>query len=239
MPLHAMNLSSIPGLQHGFGLSDEPQSKAAIIFANQANGAAVSQHTASPARIQSPSDSVFSQLPCCLGIATADCLPILVSSVRQPFIAVIHAGWQGLFQEIIRNSVEAYTKAGIDTRALQFAVGPHIGACCYEVSASFAETIERRHSSVWSNSTPPWSLERNISQLPAPTRAAKPYGDGLWFDLRRYATGLFQDALIRPEQITWTGHCTYCSELSLGSYRRRQHHNEAKRFQRSWICLSA
>jgi len=84
----------------------------------------------------------------------ADCLPIaLVRGDGRPAVAVLHAGWRGLLDGIVR--VGAETLGG----RLQAAVGPAIGPCCYEVGeevsgpfadAFGADVVRGRSLDLWS-----------------------------------------------------------------------------------------
>ena len=40
-----------------------------------------------------------------LGVVTADCLPILIHDEKNRVIATIHAGWKGLRDGIIENTI--------------------------------------------------------------------------------------------------------------------------------------
>ena len=85
---------------------------------------------------------------------TADCLPIaLTRTDGQPAVAVLHAGWRGLLDGIVRVGVETLGSP------LQAAIGPAIGPCCYEVgeevSAPFAaafgaDVVSGRKLDLWS-----------------------------------------------------------------------------------------
>ena len=65
----------------------------------------------------------------------ADCLPIALvrADVDAPAVAVVHAGWRGLLDGIVR--VGAGTLGG----RVRAAIGPAIGPCCYEVGPEVAE----------------------------------------------------------------------------------------------------
>ncbi|HUC93123.1 MAG TPA: peptidoglycan editing factor PgeF [Paenibacillus sp.] len=64
----------------------------------------------------------------------ADCVPLyFVDPVRRA-AALAHAGWKGTVAEIARKTVEAMAEAyGSEPAGLLGAIGPSIGACCYEV----------------------------------------------------------------------------------------------------------
>ncbi|MEZ4820015.1 MAG: laccase domain-containing protein [Bdellovibrionota bacterium] len=56
-------------------------------------------------------------------IGTADCLPILITDHKPPFVAAIHAGWRGLAKKIISKTLNHITYDN-DILAL---IGPCIG----------------------------------------------------------------------------------------------------------------
>jgi purine-nucleoside/S-methyl-5'-thioadenosine phosphorylase / adenosine deaminase len=72
-----------------------------------------------------------------LSVLTADCLPILVSH-PEGIVAAIHAGWRGIYEEIIPKTLALLPP---NTKV---AVGPSIGPCCYEVGADLAEQFARK-----------------------------------------------------------------------------------------------
>jgi len=72
-----------------------------------------------------------------LVVVTADCLPVaLVRLEGTPALALVHVGWRGLLAGIVRAAVEA-----LGGGACAAAVGPGIGACCYEVQDDVAEPV--------------------------------------------------------------------------------------------------
>jgi hypothetical protein len=65
----------------------------------------------------------------------ADCVPVvLVATAPRSTVCVVHAGWRGVAAGIVREGVEATAReAGSATSRVRAYVGPHIGACHYEV----------------------------------------------------------------------------------------------------------
>ena len=61
-------------------------------------------------------------------VLTADCLPILLSDQQGTTIAAIHAGWRGLLNGIIENSLSKMPNSPVIAW-----LGPAIGAECFEV----------------------------------------------------------------------------------------------------------
>ena len=83
-------------------------------------------------------DAVYCDAPgYLLSVLTADCLPLLVYH-PEGVIAAIHAGWRGLYDEII-----PATLAGLPDQ-VKVAVGPAIGPCCYEVSDTLAQQFANK-----------------------------------------------------------------------------------------------
>jgi YfiH family protein len=63
-------------------------------------------------------------------VLTADCLPVAVVGTKA--VAMLHAGWRGLAEGVLEEGVQALRELG-DDGALQAAIGPGAGGCCYEV----------------------------------------------------------------------------------------------------------
>ncbi len=67
-------------------------------------------------------------------VATADCVPILLTDHAGSAVAAIHAGWRGLFSAIIAKTINTLSSHPSDIIAW---IGPHIGVDNYRVSQSF------------------------------------------------------------------------------------------------------
>lgn len=64
----------------------------------------------------------------------ADCVPILLADKRTGAIGLAHAGWRGTLAGIAAKTVQAMQEAlGSRPQDILAAIGPSIGACCYEV----------------------------------------------------------------------------------------------------------
>lgn len=68
-----------------------------------------------------------------LGIETADCLPVLLVDPRRGAIGAAHAGWRGSVAGVVRAALDALIALGSRPEDVVAALGPSIGACCYEV----------------------------------------------------------------------------------------------------------
>jgi YfiH family protein len=72
----------------------------------------------------------------------ADCVPIIIFSLKPAAVCVVHAGWRGTASAIARNGVLLLQKM-IHARPSDMlaAVGPAIGSCCYPTSEQVAESL--------------------------------------------------------------------------------------------------
>jgi len=69
-----------------------------------------------------------------LAIQAADCVPLLVVDRRGGLVAAAHAGWRGLALGVPAVAIKALEREfDIRPADLLAAIGPSIGACCYEV----------------------------------------------------------------------------------------------------------
>ena len=82
---------------------------------------------------------------CC--VMTADCMPILLASRQGNWVAACHAGWRGLLDGVIENTIANYSGSSSDLIAW---IGPSISQPCFEVGEevlrSFAEKFENAAS---------------------------------------------------------------------------------------------
>ena len=79
-----------------------------------------------------------------LGILTADCIPILIYDNKQKIIAAIHAGWKGIYRNIVSNVIKFFLKNGSQTKHLYAAIGPCITAKSYEIQKDFKKKFIKK-----------------------------------------------------------------------------------------------
>ena len=70
-------------------------------------------------------------------VLVADCLPVVVASSGA--VAVLHAGWRGLSEGILVGGVTKVRERVGSDAAIEAAIGPGIGVCCYEVGGEVHE----------------------------------------------------------------------------------------------------
>lgn len=80
-------------------------------------------------------DAVMTHLTdICIGVSTADCIPLLVYDPRQHAVAAIHAGWRGTVQRIAQQTIADMTAAyGSQPADLRVQIGPGISLDSFEV----------------------------------------------------------------------------------------------------------
>ena len=77
-----------------------------------------------------------------LVIMTADCLPITLCNIQGNEIAAIHAGWKGLFQGIVENTLNKMNSKSSDLLAW---IGPAICQKCYEVGEEVYQSFTTKY----------------------------------------------------------------------------------------------
>jgi len=123
-------------------------------------------------------------------VFTADCLPV---ALRGPGgVAMLHCGWRGLAGGIIAEGVAA-------VEASSAAIGPGIGACCYEVGPEVLAAFAGLGAGI------------------ATPSAGSPAGHAQ-IDLVEVATRLLRAAGV--ERVEATGLCTSCNPELFFSHRR-------------------
>jgi polyphenol oxidase len=155
-----------------------------------------------------------------LAVQTADCVPLLMADRRTGAVAAAHAGWRGLAANVPGVAVAALAREfGSLPGDLVVAIGPSIGACCYEVGTDVREAFtsggfESELRRWFADGPQPTSRNPSMPALPAGRRPGHWFFDG-WSAAR--------DQLVRAgvplAQIHSAVLCT-ASHQSLCSYRR-------------------
>lgn len=79
-------------------------------------------------------------------VKSADCLPVLIhgpASDKFPngVIAAVHAGWRGIENDILSNTIRSLKAEGVDSASLHAVIGPHIRAESFEVDLGVGELL--------------------------------------------------------------------------------------------------
>lgn len=79
----------------------------------------------------------------CIGILSADCVPILLYDKENKVIAAVHSGWKGTVARILEKTLkELSTCFGTKGSDLLAAIGPSICQESYEVGEEVAQAVE-------------------------------------------------------------------------------------------------
>lgn len=78
-----------------------------------------------------------------VAVRVADCVPILVADPVTGRAAAVHAGWRGVVAKILGATVTKLAAAAGNREVGHYlaAIGPCIGACCFEVGADVGGAI--------------------------------------------------------------------------------------------------
>jgi YfiH family protein len=99
-----------------------------------------------------------------VGVETADCVPVLLFDPAKPAVAAVHAGWRSTVKKIVQKAVNRMSEEfGSDPARMIAAIGPAIGAECYEVDEPVMGPV-REAFSFWKKVATPrgkdrWSLD--------------------------------------------------------------------------------
>lgn len=136
------------GVEHGFGVrGSRPQN---VVLARQVHGSRAVQVGAesppnAPDALGEADALVCAEPGVCIGVVTADCVPILAASVDGGSVAAVHAGWRGLARGVIAAGLDELRGVASGGAELVAVIGPHIGPCCYEVDAPVLDALAAAH----------------------------------------------------------------------------------------------
>jgi polyphenol oxidase len=81
-----------------------------------------------------------------LGIATADCVPVLIADPVARVIGAAHAGWRGAVTGVVEATVRSMVERGAKPARMHAAVGPCIAQVSYEVGPEFPQPFLQQDS---------------------------------------------------------------------------------------------
>ena len=132
-----------------------------------------------------------------LGVLTADCVPVILYDSRNKIIGCIHAGWQGAFKNIVKNTINKIKKISSNSK-IYASVGPCIGLKSYEVDIKFYNKFISK-----SPKNKLYFLNKSKSKK--------------LFNLRRYVTDKLKQCKVEVDQVS---HDTFAEKNKFFSYRR-------------------
>lgn len=89
-------------------------------------------------------DAMFTTLPnVCLGVTTADCVPILIYNREATVVAAVHAGWKGVVKEIVPKTIDVLQSAlNMKPNSLKVMVNACISQKNFEVGEEVAACFD-------------------------------------------------------------------------------------------------
>jgi len=160
-------------------------------------------------------DALISDSPdIAIAVRAADCVPLLMADKARGVVAAVHAGWRGTAARVAVAAVEALGREfGTRPDDIVAAIGPSIGACCYEVGSDLVDAFaaaghERYLIDRWFLSPPPARGSRDRTALT--------------LDVVRANIDQLTLAGVPEDQIHACGLCTAMHLNVLTSYRREK-----------------
>ncbi len=132
---------------------------------------------------------------------TADCVPVLLCSRDASAAAAVHCGWRSSVGDILGEAVKQLRALGAETEDLCAAIGPAIGACCFETDDDVPEAI-----TAWLHGDTEGLFVRRT--------------DGKTLvDLRAANARRLMQLGVPADQIDISEECTFCSHEKYWSHR--------------------
>jgi len=148
-------------------------------------------------------DALITNVPgIILSLYFADCVPVFFLDPVHQVIALAHAGWKGTVQHIVSLTIKKMTEL-FDTKpeSCLAAIGPSIGGCCFQVDRPVVDEFAR--------------------YVGGYEKFCFPHSSGKWLlDLSGINRHLLVKGGLRPDNITQSNFCTYCSNDFFFSYRK-------------------
>ncbi len=106
-----------------------------IIMPHQTHGKTVRRIDVPPTEVLEGVDAVMTDVKgLCIGVSTADCIPVLIYDAGRHAACAVHAGWRGTVQRIVQEAVQAMqTTYGSEPSLLKAVIGPGISLEHFEV----------------------------------------------------------------------------------------------------------
>lgn len=138
----------------------------------------------------------------CIGVNTADCVPIALADPLHGVIGIAHAGWRGTVAGIAGKTVEVMCGLGAEASSISAAMGPSICADCFEVGD---EVVHEFGLAGFDMSV---IMHRNVATGKA------------HIDLQEANRRLLMSAGVNGESISLSEHCSRCEHNRYFSARR-------------------
>ena len=131
----------------------------------------------------------------------ADCVPVLLGDGEHGVAGAIHCGGRSSVTDILKNALEQMSTLGAESACVHAAIGPSIGACCFETDDDV-----------------PRAIEAYLSGDTEGLFTRRPDGKTL-VDLRAANARRLVQLGLNPEHIDISHECTMCSHDKYWSHR--------------------
>lgn len=172
-----------------------------IVFPNQTHSSNVAIVTDKKVDLKNVDSIVTNEKGLCIGVLTADCVPILLYDSVKGVCGSIHAGWRGSVEDIAGKTIRLMSsKFGSKPKDIVGGIGPSISSRNYEVGGEVIEKVDKLIS----------------SKIPVITNRNKDKGNlDLWMlnKILMIQSGILQD------NIEVMGICTYQDEAFYSARR--------------------
>jgi len=204
-----------------------------IVFLKQMHGAevvCVGKTEVSPSPFPEADALITREEGVPLAVRSADCLPIFLFDPETKAVGLVHAGWRGSLQGIVKNTVQRMMREWkTDPQDLKAAFGPALRDCCYRVGAEFKEYFpEEIHPHRFASSRE----RRSLSGIKSPKSLCDFRGqseavgvnqlsDEFTLDLALVNKNQLLSVGVKADNIFDCGICTSCDSRFF-SYRREE-----------------
>jgi YfiH family protein len=148
----------------------------------------------------------------CIGVSTADCVPVLLFDEKTETIAAIHAGWRGVVNNIVAATIEKMSATfSVSAEHLKVVIGPSISQKSFEVGDKVYDAFEKANFDMS-------SIAVRASQLGLPLSVE---GKDKWhIDLWAAITMQLLEKGVELNNITISNICTFEEHEEYFSARR-------------------
>ena len=152
-------------------------------------------------------DAIITSLPhTCIGVSTADCIPVLLHDTRLNVIAAIHAGWRGTVAHIVEKTITTMEQHyGCHPNDMKAVIAPGISIDAFEVGDEVYQAFK----------TAGFPMEEIARRYPTADGGEK------WhIDLWAANSHILQQCGVNADNIHIAGICTFTRHREFFSARR-------------------
>ena len=180
--------------------ADIPRDK--MVFPKQTNGTNIAIVNSFNETFHD-TDALITNIPgVCIGVRTADCVPVLLFDPVKKVIAAIHSGWKGTVEKISKRTIKLMIeKFQVNPKNLIAGIGPSIGPDVYEIGNDVIMKVEQSFG------------KNHVLKNIAGTEKA-------FFDLWTANKLVLEESGVLSDNIEIAGMCTFANESLFYSARR-------------------